>query len=232
MLSVWKRVCAERIWALTFLVVAGLCGQAAAANPPASQQAENFIAQVADEAFAIMRDPALDVEARKTAIRSIVDRDMAVDYIAKLSLGHHGKPRSEWDAAQRQRFDQQMDEYLTLFPDFTFNKLYDLVISKFTNATVEVVGSVPVKDTDTIVQTKIIRPGSAEPILAEWRVRADKSGDLKVIDVKAEGISLILTQRDEFSSIIGNGGLDRLLEHMRQQTATPAAADAPADGNS
>lgn len=236
MQNVLKDVFAGRVWALALLTLAGLCGQTmAASTPPATEAAETFISHVADEAFAIMRDPSLDDGARKTAVRAIVDRDMATDYIAKLSLGHYGKPRSEWDAAQRQLFNEQLAEYEALFPDFTFNKLYDLVISKFTDATVEVTGSLPVKATDTIVQTKITRPGGAEPILAEWRVRADQSGDLKVIDVKAEGISLIVTQRDEFSAIIGNGGLDRLLEHMRQQqqATSPAAASAPAaDGNS
>ena len=42
---------------------------------------------------------------------------------------------------------------------------------------------------------------------------------LKVIDVRAEGISLTITQRDEFSSIIGTKGLAPLLAYMREDVA-------------
>lgn len=198
------------------------------AAPPATQAAQEFIADVAEETFAIMRDPALDDAARKTAIRAIMDRDVAVDYIARLALGRHGRARDSLSADERQAFNQQLAEYNALFPDYIFNKLYDLVISKFAAATVQVTGTTAMKATDTVVHTKVNRP-AGQPILADWRVRADRKGVLKVIDVKAEGISLLVTQRDDFAAIMGTGGLPKLLEHMRTQAAAVTAATVTSD---
>jgi len=40
-------------------------------------------------------------------------------------------------------------------------------------------------------------------------------GRLVVVDVLAEGVSLLLTNREEFNSIVSRGGIDELLREMR-----------------
>lgn len=215
----------KALWFVLVIVVAGNAGggMAATAAPPAQKDAEAFIQSVADEVFATLRNAELTSLQKKTAVRTMMNRTVAVDYIAKLSLGRFGRPRGGLTAEERAAFDTQLAEYNALFPDYLFEKFYDLIITKFDNASVQLTGSTPVKATDTIVHTKILRP-AAEPVLADWRVRADRGGKLKVIDVKAEGISLIITQRDDFAAVIGTGGLDRLLEHMRTQIAARQVA--------
>ena len=213
------------LWFVLAIVIAGNAGggMAATGAPPAQKDAETFIQGVADEVFTTLRNADLTSPQKKTVVRAMMNRTVAVDYIAKLSLGRFGRPRDGISAEERAAFDSQLAEYNALFPDYLFEKFYDLIITKFDNSGVELTGSTPVKATDTIVHTKILRP-SAEPVLADWRVRADRGGKLKVIDVKAEGISLIITQRDDFAAVIGTGGLDRLLEHMRAQIANRQVA--------
>jgi len=45
----------------------------------------------------------------------------------------------------------------------------------------------------------------AKPLKVDWRVRS-KGGTYTIIDVMVEGISMIMTQKSEFSSFIKSSG--------------------------
>ena len=54
------------------------------------------------------------------------------------------------------------------------------------------------------VLTQIVRPnGQAIPI--DWKI-FEKKGELRIYDVILEGISMSITQRSEFASVIQQGG--------------------------
>jgi phospholipid transport system substrate-binding protein len=58
--------------------------------------------------------------------------------------------------------------------------------------------------------------GGSEPINTTWRVR-QQDGDYKILDVRAEGVSLAVTLRDEYSTVIRRaGGVDGLVEELRR----------------
>lgn len=220
------------IAAFCVLVASFFALASAHAEAPSAAEGEEFIREVADQAFAIIGDAELDETERRAQLKTLMDQHVAMDYIAQLVLGRHGRANPGMTPEEKTRHAEEMAEYKALFPDFIFNKLYDIIISKFNNATVDVTGSSPVRNTDLFVHTRINRPGQ-EAVLADWRVRNDAKGELKVIDVRAEGISLTITQRDDFASIIGTGrkGLEPLLEHMRQNVATGGEEDADVAGD-
>ena len=49
----------------------------------------------------------------------------------------------------------------------------------------------------------------------DWRVRSDKNGNVRIIDVKIEGISLVATQRDDFTARISSSGISGLNQYMK-----------------
>ena len=49
----------------------------------------------------------------------------------------------------------------------------------------------------------------------DWRVRSDKDGNIKIIDVKIEGISMVATQRDDFTARISSSGVNGLNQYMK-----------------
>ena len=58
-----------------------------------------------------------------------------------------------------------------------------------------------------------------KPINVKWRV-ADKKGNLKVIDIIIENVSLAQTARNEYTSFIAKSpkGVEGLLENLRLKT--------------
>ena len=78
-------------------------------------------------------------------------------------------------------------------------------------------GSAALSERDTAVQTRINRTGGAPPLSVDWRVR-ESDGNFAIIDVVAEGVSLVVSQRNEVASIIERRGMDGLIETMRERS--------------
>ena len=64
-----------------------------------------------------------------------------------------------------------------------------------------------------IVDTNIVREGTDTlKINLKWRL-LNKNGDIRIIDLNIEGISLVIAQREEFQSFLANndGDLEALI---------------------
>ncbi len=68
-----------------------------------------------------------------------------------------------------------------------------------------------------MVSSEIERAGAA-PVSISWRVR-EEGGRPQIVDVYVEGVSMGLTQRSDFSSVIRNSGgsVEGLLAEMRKR---------------
>ena len=99
--------------------------------------------------------------------------------------------------------DMIVQTYTTRFEDYSGQKL-------------KVTGSEPSGSTDYIVTSQVVQQ-DGPPVNLQWRVR--KKDSLRVVDVIVEGVSMSVTQRSDFSSVIQNGGgkLDALLSHLRDR---------------
>jgi phospholipid transport system substrate-binding protein len=74
-----------------------------------------------------------------------------------------------------------------------------------------------------IVSTDVITPGAPQPLKIDWRLVND-AGAYKISDVIVEGVSMAVTQRSEFASVIQRHGgqIQGLIDLMRQKTASAA----------
>src|SRR6185295_10235996 len=81
---------------------------------------------------------------------------------------------------------------------------YSARLSNYSGEQFQVKDEVPAGD-DTMVNSQIVRP-SGPPVRVEWRVRKQSDGSLKIVDVVVEGVSMTITQRSEFASVMQQGG--------------------------
>lgn len=193
------------------------------AAPPGDQAAKDYVKSVADKAFGILQNQSMTTEQRKEHLRELMKQEVSLDYIGKLALGRFNRPSPNATPDEQARFKDQIAEYRRLFPDYAFEKMYNLVLQDLTKSSADIESVTPIRETDVFVHSKILRAGK-EPIVADWRVRTDASGKLKIIDVVAEGVSLTITQRDDFAAIVNDGGMDKLLQSMREMLASHGAA--------
>ena len=150
---------------------------------------------------------------RLTRFRQLFQADFDGPGIARFVLGRYWRSASE----------QEQQEYLKLFEDYVVF-VYGTRLSSFNGETFRVKGSRP-EGNGVVVATDILNPGGEPPIKVDWRLISD-NGAFKINDVIIEGISMLVTQRSEFASIIQRHGgqVGGLLALMRERTRTASAA--------
>ena len=180
-----------------------------AASPPVDSVA--FMSQVLANAAKIINNKADPVE-RRSQFAQLFHDDFDAPGIARFVSGRY------WRTASQE--DQQ--EFLTLFDDYVVF-VYTARLGDFGGGTFTILGSRS-DDDGAIVSTAVSSPGSTSPLKIDWRLVAH-NGAYKISDVIVEGISMSVTQRSEFASVVQrNGGqLHSLIALMREKTASAAA---------
>ena len=72
---------------------------------------------------------------------------------------------------------------------------------------------------DATVRAQFIRAGG-QPLPLEFQARKTEKG-WKIYDIAVEGVSLVLTYRSEFDTVVKQGGIDALIKRLRDKN-TPA----------
>jgi phospholipid transport system substrate-binding protein len=72
---------------------------------------------------------------------------------------------------------------------------------------------------DATVRAQFIRAGG-QPLPLEFQARKTPQG-WKIYDIAIEGVSLVLTYRSEFDTVVKQGGIDGLIKRLREKN-TPA----------
>jgi phospholipid transport system substrate-binding protein len=177
--------------------------QSAAATGDASPAASAFIQEMGNDAIRELTDPAIPQAEREERFRRLlVDRfDMAA--ISKFVLGRYWRSTNE---AQRVEFQR-------LFVDFIVGS-YSARFSEYLGQGLKVTGSSAEDGGTILVHSKIDMP-SSEDILVDWQLRRT-DGNLAIVDIIVEGVSMNVTQRSEFASLIQNrGGVNGLIDALR-----------------
>ena len=182
-----------------------------AAPPPVNPaDAVAFINQLWDRA-AVLLNNKTDAAIRMARFRELFRTDFDCPEIARFVLGRYWRNAS----------NEEQHEFVKLFEDYVVF-VYTARLSNFGGETMKVRGSRSDGD-GVIVSTDMISPGGAAPVKIDWRL-VSANGFYKISDVIVEGISMAVTQRSEFASVVQrNGGQIRsLLALMREKTASAA----------
>ena len=185
-------------------------GQAKASTSP--QGAAQFIQWLGDQAISTLGSTSASLAQREATARQLMRQGFDLAFIGRFVLGRHWRTVSA---------DQQA-QYLDLFSSYIL-QTYSSHLGGYTGETLAITGAKPAGSKDAIVQTRIVRP-SGPPIDADWRVRA-RGNQYLIIDISVEGVSMAVTQRYEFASVIKNHGFEGLLAALRARTDKMPAAN-------
>ena len=178
----------------------GVSALSQATSPDASSE---FVKRLGERTIEVLSNESYTAEDRMDRYRELLREGFAVNTIGRFALGRY------WRAAS----PELREEYLVLFQEFVLD-IYSKRLDGFSGETFTIIKSLPIDETDTMVSTEI-SGGDGPPIRVDYRVRSH-DGNLQIVDVLVEGISLIITQRSEFASVINRGGLEGLMDKLRQ----------------
>jgi phospholipid transport system substrate-binding protein len=193
--------------ALMMLAVAGLIAAAPSTVPARAAdpgRAEGFVRDLGERAITTLKEKDRPLATREQALGDILRVGFDLPLIARLALG----------ASFRQLSEQQRTDYESVFADFVL-VTYSRRLNAYAGEELVVVGAQPLTDSDVVVSSQIKRV-DGPPIKVDWRVR-ESGEELRIIDVIVEGVSMVLTQRNEFQSIAQQRGIDGLLTLLQSR---------------
>lgn len=132
----------------------------------------------------------------------------AVDLVGRFVLGRYWRTASP----------EQRDAYQAVFREYVVNSIAAR-FGEYSGEQMEVVGERDDHGKGSIVNTVINSPVHGL-VQVQWRVRKVR-GEPKIIDVIVEGVSLLLTQRSEFTAVISSHGGDvgGLIDDLKAKVA-------------
>ena len=193
------------LWLLVGMASPTLSPEAATADPNV------FMRELWNRTAEILGKKAPQLE-KLAQFRELFQADFDGPGIARFVLGRY------WRSAS----PDEQQEFLRLFEDYVVF-VYGTRLSSFNGEALKIRGN-RAGEGGVIVSTDILNPGEA-PIKVDWRLVTD-NGAFKINDVTIEGISMMVTQRSEFASVIQRHGgqVSGLLALMREKTKTASAA--------
>lgn len=209
-----RRQSIVRALLFSLCTLTGLAVSAPAARAAAdTQAAAKFVQGLGDRAIAVLSRPGVTKQAERQEFSRLLEDNFDLQTIGRFVVGRY------WNTAS----DAQRTEYMGLFHDMVVN-VYSERFSTYAGQTFTVQGSRADGERDAIVSSQVAQPNGTV-VNVEWRVRSKEQG-LRIIDVVVENVSMSVTQRSEFSSVIESHGGDfgALISTLRERAANPTTA--------
>lgn len=177
-----------------------------ATNP---KKAEVFMKGMGEKVIRILTNKSITDKERANQFRDILENTFNLKAIGKFVLGRHWKQANEADKTM----------FLSLFKETTVTS-YATRFKEYTTEKFQITGSRQETDGGVTVLSRIIRP-NGQIISIDWKI-FEKNGELRIYDVILEGISMGITQRSEFSSVIQKGGgtIQAIINALKQKLAS------------
>jgi phospholipid transport system substrate-binding protein len=185
-----------------------------AAAVPASD-ARLFIEDVAGRVFALLQNASLSAAEREARLRALAKRSFDVEGITRFLAGRAWRNATD---EERQTFAAMLEDYMM--------RVYASRVGVIDRAPTLLIRAVRRDGNADVVVSEFQRPDGGPPVLANFRVVRKPDGSLRINDVSVEGVSLALTQRDEFAAVTErNGGtLAGLMNAIRHRLAEVESA--------
>ena len=185
--------------------------------PPVAAHADDagalaFIQGFGDKSINTLTEAGITTEELRSRFKKLYDEGFDNSGISKFVLGRHWRKASP----------DQREEFMSLFHNFIV-QTYSGRFQKYSGETFAAKKVISSQNNVYIVESEVVQP-EGPPIRIEWRI-VGANGGYKIYDITVEGVSMAITQRSEFASVIKQGGgkLDALIDALKKKTTELAS---------
>ncbi len=171
------------------------------------QSPEDVIRSTAAKVIEVLADKGRSTDQKKSTLDGYLDTCCDFETISKLVMAKNWRSLS----------GEQQKEFVTLFRQYLVTTYGDN-IENYKGETVDILSGRKEAREDYTVMTKIERGSSDADLLVDYRLRLAPDGEWKIIDVIAEGISMVSNLRSQFQEVVSQKGTDELLRRLRDKT--------------
>ena len=148
----------------------------------------------------------LTKEERIERLKEIAEDTVDIKGIGRYSLGSFIKNIN----------DEEIKQYEILFEQY-FLKSFSSRLAEYTNPEIEVTSKKKKNKNYTIVSSTLVSTEQRPEVKIDWVIYTKNPNNPEIRDLIIEGLSLVRTQKEEFSSIIqsNDGNINVLLKSLR-----------------
>ncbi|WP_455373167.1 MlaC/ttg2D family ABC transporter substrate-binding protein [Limibacillus halophilus] len=211
-----------RLYAASLIVSLGLLLNVGSAGALASsmltaEEPQAFIEQLRDVSVEQLTDKNVDVGERRARFQTLMNEGFDVEAVSSFVLAKYWRRASD---EEKQAFQSVFVDVLTarFLPVFD---LYQEGMTLSVDRVAQDAGSNQVHD----VFTTLVRPNEA-PVKIAWRL-LDRNSALKIVDVRVENLSMAITLRSEYTTMLqrNGGNVSGLINELKDRLATGDVAD-------
>jgi len=175
--------------------------------------AQAFLQDFTSRGLAVLHSTSLSDQKKRERIQNLVEQGFDVTTIARTILGRYWTKLSAEDQKR----------YRDLYFQYMVNTYLQYMI-EVRDPSLKISGSKGYGNKDVLVTSHIENEKTDGPFQVKWRLRNGQKG-YRIIDLILKGgYSLTLTQRDEFSAILGKSGFETLMARMEEKVAASSAS--------
>ena len=148
---------------------------------------------------------------------SKAEKIMKLKAIAKATVDISGIGFYTLGSYKKTINNDQTKEYLNLFEQY-FLKSFASRLAEYSNPEIEVISKEKLNKNYTMVSSILVATEQRPEVKIDWRIYTKNPENLLIRDLIIEGLSLVRTQKEEFSSIIesNDGDINALFSTLKK----------------
>ena len=174
-----------------------------AANDPGS-----YVMEITETAINTLTDKSVNQSTKEVQFGKLFDKNFDVSSISRFVLGKYWKQAS---LDQKKNFIKAFRNYIvktysSRFNEYSGEKLKLIDFENQSNPKIFLVHTILEREDEPVIKV-------------DWRI-GKKKDRFVILDIIIEGISLAITQRSEFVSVIdqNEGNIDQLISILKEKT--------------
>ncbi len=205
-------------WSVFGLLAAiALSGLSSPSQANSEDEAGAFLLSLTTRSIEELTDSSVPEEERKARFRRLFRDNFDISAIGRFVLGRYGRrtPKPVMEDFNSTFEDIMVERFAPQFAGYGETRFQVGTVRQLENRN------------QYIVSSAITPPGKENSVNIDWRLLY-KNDRFMVLDIVGEGVSMALTLRAEYGSVLKSSGgkVDRLIDLLRERIGEQAAAAA------
>ena len=170
-----------------------------------AKSAADSITSFAQEGIVQILEAKISQGEKTQRFRDLFDKDFDIPAIARFVVGRN------WRNAK----PDEQEQFLKVFEDvivYTWARRF----SEYNGQTLKVSDTAPDGEDGSVVNSRVVGKNADQAFGVAWRMRLRPGEGWKVVDVIVDGVSMAITYRQEYASIIAQqGGMPGLISQLQ-----------------
>ena len=168
----------------------------------------SYVMEMTTTAINTLTDKSISQNEKESQFGKLFDKNFDVPSISRFVLGKYWKQAS---LDQKKKFIKAFRNYVV--------KTYSSRFNEYSGEKLKLVNYENEKNPKIFLVHTILERQDAPVIKVDWRI-GKKKDRFVILDIIIEGISLAITQRSEFVSVIdqNEGSIDQLISLLKERT--------------